>query len=197
MSATYQPLAGSRIEVADGHEGPELRWMNRSGSLVGRIGSSLFLMAWLGGWTVGGLVCFCILLTGKAGPFGTVFLSCWLVAWFVGETHAIRSLVALLSRPKPERLRLDSMTFMHDPGTPGSLNPFSNRSSKQEQSTAEPRLRHTDRSNVGKVCLDRVGERQRLTVDLGTERVEVGHDLDEPEREWLHEVLLKWKEAAR
>jgi hypothetical protein len=42
------------------------------------------------------------------------------------------------------------------------------------------------------LLLDRVGERQRLTVDGGGERVEIGHALREPEREWLHEVLRAW-----
>jgi hypothetical protein len=40
--------------------------------------------------------------------------------------------------------------------------------------------------------LDRVGERQRLTFDRGADRVEIGADLREPEREWLFAVLHRW-----
>jgi hypothetical protein len=57
--------------------------------------------------------------------------------------------------------------------------------------TARPRA--ISREQVaGGLRLDRVGERQRLTVDCGADRVEIGFALREPEREWLHGVLLAW-----
>lgn len=41
--------------------------------------------------------------------------------------------------------------------------------------------------------LERVGERQRLTVDHGADRIEIGAGLREPEREWLAETLQAWQ----
>jgi len=38
-----------------------------------------------------------------------------------------------------------------------------------------------------------MGEHQRLTIDYGSERIEIEEFLQEPEREWLLEVLKKWK----
>lgn len=53
------------------------------------------------------------------------------------------------------------------------------------------RKRHRiDRNTMGQFVLERVGERQRLRVDNGAERIEIGHLLQEPEREWLAEQLI-------
>jgi hypothetical protein len=48
------------------------------------------------------------------------------------------------------------------------------------------------RSEVGEIRLDRVGPRQRLTIDRSVERVEIGAGLREPEREWLAGLLRAW-----
>lgn len=41
--------------------------------------------------------------------------------------------------------------------------------------------------------LDRVGERQRLSFEVDSKRVEIGVALREPDREWLHGVLERWR----
>lgn len=48
----------------------------------------------------------------------------------------------------------------------------------------------TDR--ISQFVLERVGERQRLRVDLGADRIEIGNLLREPEREWLASQLEGW-----
>ena len=48
-------------------------------------------------------------------------------------------------------------------------------------------------SGLGPFVLERVGERQRLRVDHGAERVEIGYLLREPEREWLAVQLQRWQ----
>lgn len=49
--------------------------------------------------------------------------------------------------------------------------------------------------SIGAFTLERVGERQRLRVDHGADRLEVGALLREPEREWLAEQLVKWQSS--
>jgi hypothetical protein len=49
---------------------------------------------------------------------------------------------------------------------------------------------------VGPIRLERVGGRQRLSLDWGAERVEIGRRLREPGREWLAEVLRRWAGQA-
>ena len=52
------------------------------------------------------------------------------------------------------------------------------------------------RQELGPIRLDRVGERQRLTIDVGAERIEIGRLLREPEREWLAGTLRAWAGQA-
>lgn len=49
------------------------------------------------------------------------------------------------------------------------------------------------RELIGPFTLERVGERQRLRVDHGRNRLEIGTLLSEPEREWLAEELKAWQ----
>jgi hypothetical protein len=49
--------------------------------------------------------------------------------------------------------------------------------------------------SIGAFTLERVGERQRLRVDHGADRVEIGALLREPEREWLAAQLVKWQSS--
>lgn len=49
------------------------------------------------------------------------------------------------------------------------------------------------RSELGRIILDRAGERQRLCFDVGADRIEIGESLREPEREWLASVIQDWQ----
>ena len=56
-----------------------------------------------------------------------------------------------------------------------------------------PRTIVIARPDLGKFVLDRVGERQRLSIDRGADRIEIGAALREPEREWLFVALDDWR----
>lgn len=43
--------------------------------------------------------------------------------------------------------------------------------------------------------LERLGEHLRPSIDQGTDRIEVGSSLREPEKEWLAGVLRLWQGA--
>src|SRR5262249_53964630 len=45
---------------------------------------------------------------------------------------------------------------------------------------------------AGSLRLERVGERQRLSVDCGADGVEIGTTLNEGERDWLYRLLREW-----
>ncbi len=51
--------------------------------------------------------------------------------------------------------------------------------------------------SIGPFTLERVGERQRLRVDQGRERIEIGVLLSEPEREWLSRELMTWQNRTK
>jgi hypothetical protein len=53
-----------------------------------------------------------------------------------------------------------------------------------------------DTSNITDLRLERVGKNQKLSLYHGTEVIEIGPSLSEPEREWLCEILRKHTDAS-
>jgi hypothetical protein len=168
-----------------------------------RYGVAAFLAFWLCGWAVGEF--FAIgALTGlwggvaKAQPgdmCGSLFLIGWLGGWTLGGAFAIFALVNMLRPARPEAVTLGVEDVIHDPGS--GLTSWQPR---QDSSHAAPmpttgfraKPRTISREQLQTLRLERVGERQRLTVDCGADRIEIGPALREPEREWLHQVLQTW-----
>ena len=89
--------------------------------------------------------------------------------------------VRLVRPNRPEGLVLTPAGLIHDPGD-----------FDFGTCVSSGKLCEIGRSEVGEVRLDRVGHRQRLTLDCGMERIEVGACLGDREREWLAGVLLAW-----
>jgi hypothetical protein len=53
-------------------------------------------------------------------------------------------------------------------------------------------MRTIPQDEIGEIRLEWIGMRQRLTIDHGADRIELGQMLREPEREWLLNVLQEW-----
>ena len=66
---------------------------------------------------------------------------------------------------------------------------------EDEAAKPQPKLKpvEMDRDEIPGFRLDRVGERQRLCVDQGADRIEIGAALREPDREWLYVILEQWR----
>ncbi|MEK6238811.1 MAG: hypothetical protein N2C14_29195 [Planctomycetales bacterium] len=199
-----QPPSGSSISVENTFEGRVLSWMNPTGGAARYFGAA-FLMFWLCGWAVGEIGVICVLGfgglamingdVGLEGLFIGAFLAFWLTGWTFGGFFAIRSLWALLSPPRPEQLTLGYSQLIHDPGTQSMIHMGRHSRSSWEyrdEMRHPPKKRDVPKHDVGKINLDFAGDRQRLTVDVGTDRFEIGRSLREPEREWLAEVLRDW-----
>lgn len=90
------------------------------------------------------------------------------------------------SRAKPEFLVLGDTELRHGAGTP----PFSAYSTRAwKQLFRRPKVTVADKSVSAKPVLGGGGKHQRLTVDVGTDRIEIGEFFREPERDWLAQVL--------
>jgi hypothetical protein len=177
---------------------PLLSWLPPNASPWFRWLPAAFICFWLCSWAageafaVGALVG--LIASGAFDGFGAFFLLAWLGGWTVGGVMAIIALVKLVRKPRPASLALGADLLRYDPGT-AQLNwqHFSRNGTDAAASFwRTPKVREIPRSRIGKVLLDRVGERQRLTLTCGAERIEIGQSLREPEREWLAEVLQAW-----
>jgi hypothetical protein len=125
-------------------------------------------LVWPAGQLANGNVTF--FLVGRVG-FWT--LCGGLCAW---------ALLASFRPPRPESVRLESGVLRHDPGgrrrcwaRPGAEGPI-----------------QVARSDVRGFALERVDGQQRLYLDRGADRVEIGAGLRESDREWLFAVLQRW-----
>jgi hypothetical protein len=102
--------------------------------------------------------------------------------WTLGGGVALWALCNYFRPPRPESVRLEAEVLRHDPG--GRRPVWGHR--------AGPEPTQVARSDIREFVLERVGERQRLWLDRGTDRLEIGAGLREPEREWLFVVLQSW-----
>jgi hypothetical protein len=116
-------------------------------------------------------------------------------------------LVPLLMPRKPESVTLQVDALIHDTCSPplpwplmflfGPMALQMSTSLTESQPLLRRRRRRVlPRAVTGPITLARVGERQRLTIDHGADRVEIGACLREPEREWLADVLQQWWEEG-
>ncbi len=185
---------GSLIKEADAEEGISLYWYDPENSGCARYFTVAFLAFWLCGWLAGESFVIWAIVFGEVPLVVLGFLIVWLIGWTFGGVTALFALIGLVGPLKPERIEMGVDSFRYDPGhnrqgkvdnqeeSKETLNPFKRR-----------KILELQRREFPEFTLDRVGERQRLSFDLGNDRIEIGHCLKEPEREWLHKVLETWR----
>lgn len=188
---------GITFDEADGRY-PRVSWLPPDADPSGRWGAAGFLMVWLCGWAAGEILVpvalvnqVYLLCSGEhwEGPdpswWLVLFLSGWLACWTYGGIMAIRTVADILRPARPERLTFMEDALHYDPGRH-----WSHSQSDGIGARRQPVI--LPREQISAVRLELVGTRQRLTIDHGIHRVELGARLREPEREWLASVLQRW-----
>jgi hypothetical protein len=154
-----------------------------------RYAVSAFLLFWLGGWAIGWISAFRQITSGAKGA--TPFLMFWLAGWTVGGFFAVCFLWRLLRPSIPETLSFAKPDLLYDTGVQPlpmgwdyrrRMNIWKKVFEKRKRIQFAPeeiktiRLRDTESDN-------------RLTVDHGSERIDVGRGLTEVEREALFQLI--------
>ena len=184
---TMAPPDGSKIKVEmdrgyEKNRGPPRQRRDHaffrgclSDCLAGRLGL---------GW----LAAFGSLFKGD-GPNG--FLLFWLVGWTVGGAFAIWYLFLVLRPTIPEELLLSLPSMVHDTGVPPFSMSFGNQFQMDMWKKMFKRRTKTEfsREDMQTLRLREIDGGNRLTIDNGAERVDLGTSLREVEREWLFTVL--------
>jgi hypothetical protein len=189
-----QTLPGSKIEVGICETGsPMLTLPVATGGTAERWGPAAFLIFWLCGWAVGEVFAATALFIKDTPMFARLFLLAWLGGWTVGGIMAMRQCHALIKGPQPDILvfNAESLEIRH-----GQL-PFSFQTARNNPrrlwSSGAPKPAVLPKGEIGKPRVEWADSRQRLTIDHGIERIEVGNVLTEPEREWLCTVIENWR----
>jgi hypothetical protein len=189
MFRLLPPPTDSRIQVQNDFNSTLLSWQNPTGGLK-RYLILLFLIAWMGGWAMGEKSAISSIAKGDSA---VVFLVFWLAGWTVGGIFCVATIFRLAQPARPERILLDQLILSWEPGT-DHLDLLSRRRSPLQLFEPARSCRVT-KKEIREIKLERDDERQRLTFDYGSKRIEVGKYLEEPEREWLFSVLQSWKSA--
>lgn len=188
MSAT--PPKGSKIEVSF-HKGYETITIPHSSGGVIRYFAGIFMLFWLGGWISGGLTTIGEITDGKADV--NAFDLFWLGGWAVSCVFVVYFLYRMFRKSVSEKLLLNRSNLTYDSGIPpvhigassdSKKNPWSMLFAKREKVEFQPR-------EVKSLRLREVEAGNRLTIDNGDKRLEIGHSSTEVEREWLYEYLQR------
>lgn len=184
---------GSRIVAATDERGFPKYVLPQPPFQVMRIFVGIFLVGWLGGWAVGWVSTFKTLLQKGIGGIGeNAFILFWLIAWTAGGVAAMLFLASLLRPAAPETLVLGASAIDYDMGVgPVRFDQERMRQGSPFKTLFQKRRRVT--LTLPQIRTLKLAD-NRLTVDIGIERKEVGSALTEVEKEWLFE-LLKGKYA--
>jgi hypothetical protein len=185
---SLDPPNGSRISVAtDGGEPLIVVPHARPGAI--RYVTGFFLLILIGIWCFGFSRSISALWSGNANG---LFLA-WLAGWTALGAFAAYCLYRLFGPAVPESLRLRPNGIAYDSGVPQlqmqseTINfanarkiyfPKRTRTELDQRQLASLRLGDTDSGN-------------RLTVDVGVDRIEIARSVGAMEREWLYRTLAK------
>jgi hypothetical protein len=183
------PPAGSKISIVEDGGDPTIVIPVAGG--FSRYFVGLFLLFWLGMWTIGFRDAASKVLAGNA----PAFLIFWLCAWTLGGIGAAYTLYRSFRPSVPETLALRRSSIGYDSGiAPPQFNTYKrnqNPISSWRSMFPKRRQAELDRSELQTLRLRETEAGNRLTVDVEAQRIEIASGASEVEREWLAGVLAR------
>lgn len=154
-----------------------------------RYGVALFLSFWLCGWAFGWISAANQLFSGGkgAGPF----LIIWLGGWTVGGVFAISHLWRLLRPCVPETISFAKPYLIYDTGVHPPASGWDYRRRQDFWKTVFERRKKIQftQEEVATLRLRDTESGNRLTIDHGSDRIDIGKALTEVERESLFNLI--------
>ena len=186
MSPT--PPEGSNI-IIDFDSGFQKLIIPQPAGGVMRVFICAFLIFWLGGWALG-WISTASELAKRDNP-AELFLIFWLGGWTVGGIFVFWFLYKLLRPSIPEMLILSRPHLVYDSGVAPFQFSFGFRSQMDMwKKLFQKRIRAEFGPNHLKTMrLREFDSGNRLTIDHGNKRIEMGAGASEPEREWLFNII--------
>jgi hypothetical protein len=185
----WQPPAGSKISVLTDGADPTVVIPSTGG--VSRYFTGLFLLFWLGMWSIGFKDVGSKVISGEA----SAFLFLWLAAWTLGGVFAALTLYRAFRPSVPETLELRRNSVAYDSGVRPLQFDSSGRykNPKDAWNSAFPkRVRaELDRRELQSLRLRETESGNRLTVDVDVTRIDIAPNASEVEREWLARLLAQ------
>lgn len=194
------PPEGSSIELHETFSGIRYSWTNRGPGSIEGIGVVAFFMFWMVGWAFGEIAVLWLLLTGRAPGPVSLFLIGWLGAWTVGGAFCAYTIYLAVRPPRPAELELTEGEIHYVTGTRRpdlSFGQWSREDRKSMLKGAKNKEYRIPTRECSNLRLERIGESLRLSVDCRSERIEIGDNLPEPDKEWLYGILARLPLSSR
>ncbi len=185
---------GSQIEKSYTTQGYSIQWKNPD-NLLSRYGSVAFMLFWLGGWSIGETTTAQKLWTEfQQGKPLVSFEIIWLGGWTVAGLSALSYIYPFLRDAGTTQLVLGNYELTYNPGRQPTTEFLLNKTKQVGNSfiyTGGNNIT-AKKQDISNLQLIYIGERLRLSFDIGAQRIEVGEYLTEPEKEWLHKTIENW-----
>jgi hypothetical protein len=182
---------GSVIEEEVDSEGITLRWWPPAAGFIHYAVAAWYALVFCI-WVVGCFTAGVAILFQPAGFFSCCTIVVLCVLTYAGARLAY-TLWALLAPDRPASIRLEAEWLRYDPGR-SKVNVFRQLFAKRSPKGDPPPLPRplaARWSEIRRLVLDREGK-QGLSIDYGSDRIEIGAGLCESEQEWLFWVLQRW-----
>lgn len=179
---------GSKITIKNDEENPIISIPYASPSPIKYL-MGIFLLFWLGGWMTSFVFAFRQVLSGQADAF----LIFWLGGWTIGGIFAGFTLFRIFQPAVNATLTLSANCLYYDSGIP----PFEfhmNRYRRDAWKNFIPRRKKMDLtlSDLRTMRLRSTDTSNRLTIDVGVERLDIAGGVGEIEREWLYKTIRSY-----
>jgi len=178
----------SKIQISH-HNGYELLTIPYASGGIGKYFVGLFMIFWLGAWFTGFTSVLEQLISGKSNTF----IITWLGGWILSGLFAFYFLYRILKKPIPEMLLLNRPNLAYDTGVPPFQITFYPKNQKEFWKTlfAKRKKHEFTPEQIKTLKLRESDSGNRLTIDSGAKRHEIGNGVSEIEREWLYDYLNK------
>lgn len=150
----------------------------------------LFVLFWLGGWTAGFLSAFKEVLSGQA----SAFIIFWLGGWTIGGIFVGFMLFRIFQPAVNATLTLSATSLYYDSGIPPLEFRHMNRYRRDAWKNFIPKRKKMELtlSDLRTMRLRTTDTSNRLTIDVGVERLDIADGVGEIEREWLYTAILSY-----
>jgi hypothetical protein len=150
---------------------------------------ALFMLFWLGGWVAGFNHAFSQIMSGKADSF----LIFWIGGWTLGGIFAVYFLYRLIKPPVNESIQLGIDRISYDSGVPPFQFQQGFRNQKEMWKSMFPKRTKIEinKDALRSLKLRDTDSGNRLTIDVGINRLDIATGVSEIEREWLYQLLSK------
>lgn len=186
MHKNVNPSANSKIEITR-LNGYEMLVVPPSKGSILRFLIGIFILFWLGGWFAGLTSAFDQITSGKGG----MFVILWLCGWSLGGIVAIFFAYRIFRKPIPERFLLNKPNLSYDTGLPPFNVGLQMTNQREYWNTVFARRKKYEfqHSDLRTLNLRDTDSGNRLTIDIGNERLELAKFSSEVEKEWLYNYL--------